>query len=258
MKTIMFNSEKGGTGKTTLSTLAAAYLAAKGHRTLMLDIDPQAHATISFRLPKAPGLYNVLIREEDVIDNLVRPDASTYTNQSTGLLFVLPNNKESAAIPTLLENQKLFARMLDDVSDFIDVVVIDTAPGVGLLLGLVHIAADYVVVPTELQYLSLDGVKGTVDAALAQDTALLGIVPNKVKRNTLLHQHHLDELQTACLSYGWPMLDAIHDRIEWGEASTMRTAIYAIDEKMSSARREALRFAQSIERAVFPEAVKRV
>ena len=68
MKTITILNEKGGVGKTTLAITVAAGLAARGHRVLLLDSDAQGHATISLRLRKYPGLYDLMVRWDDLLE----------------------------------------------------------------------------------------------------------------------------------------------------------------------------------------------
>ena len=60
---ISIASQKGGVGKTTLATHIAAGLAVKGHRVVLVDSDPQGHATVALGLPKEPGLYDLLVRD---------------------------------------------------------------------------------------------------------------------------------------------------------------------------------------------------
>ena len=63
MRRIAILNQKGGVGKTTTTVNLAAALAAEGHRTLVLDLDPQAHATLHLGLlpgRSGPSLYDVL------------------------------------------------------------------------------------------------------------------------------------------------------------------------------------------------------
>lgn len=63
MKIITLLNEKGGVGKTTIATHIAAGLAVRGMRVLLVDADPQGHATVSLGLQKEPGLYDLLVRD---------------------------------------------------------------------------------------------------------------------------------------------------------------------------------------------------
>lgn len=248
MQTIMFNSEKGGTGKTTLATLSAAFLAVTGRRVLLLDFDPQAHATISFGVAKAPGLYDVLVRGVDIVDRFITPPPESFDPRGSGRgsLYIVPGNEETYAIPTIVKEVEALKAILDDLTDLIDIVIIDTAPAAGLLLTLPWSASDYVLVPSRMEYLSLDGIAGTVRRSQREGVELMGIIPTMFRSQTVLHQHHYTEIREAATQYAWPLWEPIADRIEWAEASTMRSMIYSLDGPMSKARHEAIKFGKRV------------
>jgi chromosome partitioning protein len=251
MKTVMFNSEKGGTGKTTLSTLAAAYLAVVGYRVLMLDFDPQANATKSFKLPAEPGLFEVIARGKEIGEWLRKPDPEMFAPSSgvKGELYVLPGDEDTHAVPLRAHDEYALVEMLEDLEDAFDIAIIDTAPSAGMLLTLPWKAADYVIIPTQLEYLSIDGVAGTIVRAEKNEATLLGIVPN-MYQSTVVHDMYLDMLKEAAEVNGWTIWEPIARRIEWAEASSMRTMMWAIDAGMTKARTEAIQFCKRIEKAI--------
>src|SRR5574341_504243 len=145
MKVITVTSEKGGTGKTTLATHLAAGLAARGKRVLLVDGDPQGHATLSLGLAKGPGLYNLLVRGVDMRYEVVMPAPGPETppptpprkrrgeleergyrsaEQAGGRLYVLPGNEESYAIPTLVNDAEALADALGEAAETLDVTII--------------------------------------------------------------------------------------------------------------------------------------
>lgn len=253
MQTIVFNSEKGGTGKTTLSTHTAALMAAYGGRVLLVDADPQAHATISLGIDKQPGLYNVLVRGEDLTAHIKTPDPERYSPpgvEPKGVLYVLPGNAETHAIATMLEDADALAEVLEDIEDAIDVVIIDTPPSPGLLLSLIYSAANYVVVPTQMEMLSLDGVAGTIAAANKRGVELLGIIPNQYRETTALHKYFLEQLSEIARENNWRMFPPIAQRIVWAEASTLQQMVYSLDGEAGKARVEATRLARDIMRVI--------
>lgn len=232
MNVVTFNSEKGGTGKTTLAANIAALAAARdGQRVLLIDADPQGHATVSFRLPKEPGLYDVLVRHIDLPERvrIPKPDVYAYNGQVKGRLYVLPSNEETHSIPTHVNDWDALAEQLADFSQHIDLVVIDTSPSPGMLLAIIYAATDYVVIPTKAEFLALDGLVATttrIQKSKHKQMKLLGIVPNEFQKQTQLHTHNLRELMKAAEQFKWPVWSPLAMRTVWREASNWQRMVY--------------------------------
>src|SRR5207302_2560419 len=66
-------NQKGGVGKTTTAVNVSACIAEAGYATLLVDVDPQANATVGLGIDRAqaPGLYEVLTGEAGAVDALV-------------------------------------------------------------------------------------------------------------------------------------------------------------------------------------------
>jgi chromosome partitioning protein len=250
LKTITVTSEKGGTGKTLISTHVAALLAARGRRVLLVDFDPQGHATVSFGLPKEPGLYELLVRGVDIVDVIRQPDLQAYVPQGMqprGRLYILPGNDETHGVVTMVRDVRALTNALEDVEHFIDVVIIDTAPSPGMLLTLAYHATNYVLIPAKMEYLSIDGLLSTINAMQAWDVQLMGIVPNLFRSTTDLHQYHYSELCKLADDHGWPVWEPIPQRIVWAEASTLQQMVYTLEGAAGKARIDAVRLADRVE-----------
>lgn len=233
MIVIVVNSQKGGVGKSTISAHLAAIMATLGLRVLAIDTDAQAHLTISFDIPKQPGFYNALVRDEP-FDSLLRvPVSEIYTPPGVdpkGELYVLPGNHESSYIQSGIEQIELLGDVLEDYAEAFDVAIIDTPPSPGLLMSLIYDAADYLIVPAKLERLSLDGLGHTIKQAQRRNVQLLGIVPYMYKAHTNLHRHHYDQLAAAAQEHGWHLFSPIADRIVWAEASTLRYMVFSLED----------------------------
>lgn len=254
MKVITVTSEKGGTGKTTLATHIAAGLALRGKRVLLVDFDPQGHATLSFGVTKSPGLYEMLVRDTDIAELVVNPSPDVFVPEGialTGKLYVLPGNEEthgSASHPNM-RNVGLFRECLEDMGHALDVVVVDTAPSPGALLTLVYHATDYVIIPVQMEDLSLHGLLSTLKAMGKWNARLMGIVPTMFREKTDLHRYHHKLLTETAVERDWCVWQPVHQRTIWGEASASRKMVYLL-KSSGKAKAEAMRLVDYVERSL--------
>lgn len=249
MHVIILNSEKGGTGKSTLAAHGAALLANMGLRVLLVDTDPQASATLSFGVEPHPALYRLLVDEAEIADVVTRPAVERYAlpdSTPKGELMLIGNSRHGHGIPHVIQDELLLRERLDEVRDWFDVAVIDTAPSPGLMLALAYYASDWLIVPSQMEFLSLAGVAATIRSAEKRQIKLMGIVPTHFRKQTQLHQHHYTELCEQAAANGWHVFEPVDQAIVWAEASTMRCMVYSLAGEVGKARIQAVAFARQI------------
>jgi chromosome partitioning protein len=238
MKILTLLNEKGGVGKTTLTVHIAAGLALQGFRVLVIDADPQGHASVALGVKRAPGLYNLLVRNASYKEVLVSVAPEMYQlpgQTSEGSLWVLPSNEETRVIPMLVSDGMLLVRQMQSLQHAFDVVLIDTSPTPSLLHSMIYIATDAIVYPTECEYLSLDGLSQSLrhrDELQKirsqwgfQPLDIMGIVPTKYRASTLLHNNNLERLRK---SFGDKVWGPLALATIWGEASAMRRPVFQL------------------------------
>lgn len=151
MMIISFANQKGGVGKTTTAVTLGHALAQRGHRTLIVDTDPQGHVALALGLEKAPGLYNLILDECGL-----RQAAQTARPN----LWIIPGDKRTEKAQRYLASmdfrEHVMSRLLDD--QYYEYILIDLAPSLGVLHVASLVASDWVVVPTKLDALAVDGV----------------------------------------------------------------------------------------------------
>jgi cellulose biosynthesis protein BcsQ len=146
MKTLAFYNIKGGVGKTA-GCVNLAYLASEqGHKTLVIDLDPQGSATYYFQqTPKLKGGFKkMLVSDVDLGQNI----------HATGVekLDLIPADFSNRNLDVLIDetkqSKKKFKLLLQQLEGLYDYVFIDCPPGIGALSEAIFSAADYVILPT--------------------------------------------------------------------------------------------------------------
>ena len=245
MQMITLLNEKGGVGKTTQAIHIAAGLAVMGQRVVLVDADAQGHATISFGLVKEPGLYDLLVRDAEFnsILRTVARERYCYPGEvSGGALYVVPSNVETRSIAGGVgDDLWLFQERFAELEGLIDVVVVDTSPTPSLLHGLIYMATDYLIYPTELANLSIDGLAESIrhkaKANLSRqarglgEIKVLGIQPT-MYRKTDVQDYNLQELLKTFKQQVWPTLP---QRTVWEERAEARKAVWTYRPKSKAA-----------------------
>jgi chromosome partitioning protein len=160
-------NQKGGVGKTTTAVNVAACIAEAGYETLLIDIDPQANATVGLGVPKdsVPNVYDVLMGASGVDDALVATDIERLT--------LLPAHPDLAGanmeLPREAESEGRLRDALAPIRDRFAFVILDCPPSLGPLTVNALVAADRVIVPVQTEYFALEGLAGLLDTlALVQ------------------------------------------------------------------------------------------
>jgi chromosome partitioning protein len=156
-QTIACANQKGGVGKTTTVVNIGSYLALAGERVLVVDLDPQGNATSGLGLDR-----NVIERSvyDAVIDG-ARIGDLTLRGPIDGL-DVVPSAIALAGAEVELApiegRERRLARLLSEITDSYDYILVDCPPSLGLLTVNALTAAESVLVPLQCEYYALEGM----------------------------------------------------------------------------------------------------
>jgi chromosome partitioning protein len=160
-------NQKGGVGKTTTAVNVAACIAEAGYETLLVDVDPQANATVGLGRPRdsVPSIYDVLAGTASAEDAL--------TDTTVAGLSLLPSHPNlagaSVELPRESGSEYRLRDALASVRERFAYTILDCPPALGPLTINALVASDRVIVPVQTEYFALEGLAGLLDTlALVQ------------------------------------------------------------------------------------------
>ncbi len=158
-RVIAISNRKGGTGKTTTAVnLSSAFAIFYRSKVLLVDVDPQASATISLgvdpSLPKKSvfGVLNGEVKIEDALVETLVPN-----------LYLLPSYLNLSKIEPVLffrkDGEYLLKRCISGVDGKFEFIILDCPPNIGMMGLSALIAANEVIIPIRYDFLSIEATK---------------------------------------------------------------------------------------------------
>lgn len=157
MKRIAICNQKGGVAKTTSAINISAFLALKGKRTLLIDLDPQANATSGVGVNRKDikhSIYDVL-HEHVSLEQAIMDTEIEY-------LSIVPSNINLTGAEVELVNvmgrEYRLKKAINEMKRSFDYVILDCPPSLGLLTINGLTSADSILIPIQCEYYALEGL----------------------------------------------------------------------------------------------------
>ena len=192
MKTIAVVNQKGGCGKTTTAVNLAAAFGKRGSRVLVIDFDPQGHATLGLGV----NPEQVEVSVYDALTNIRIPMSRVIARTYLPGVYLAPSNILLSGVETELamrvHREDVLRDMLDDLGDIYDICFIDCSPSLGLLTLNALVASQEVIIPVQTHYYAIEGLKQlleTIDIVkdrFNSNLRIRGMVLTFVENRTIL------------------------------------------------------------------------
>ena len=172
---------KGGVGKSKNSVLIAYSLAKKGHKVLVIDLDPQANATTVLLRTKQIYDASAFSFKNTLMNAIIHEDLSNLEVEIMDNLFLLPSHIDFANYPRYLDykfgmgdfytgyDDSTFEKIiymnkiLSPIKEKYDYVLIDVPPTKSYITDSAVVMSDYILLILQTQELSLDGANSYID-----------------------------------------------------------------------------------------------
>jgi len=156
VRSIAIMNQKGGVGKTTTAVNVSAALAATGQRVCLIDLDPQAHASLHFGVEPKPGLptvYDVLAGKAQLAD---------VRRQIGENLWLVPSSLDLAGaeieLASVVGREVILKDKLGEDGQSLDYLFVDCPPSLGILTLNALAAVEEVFIPLQPHFLALHGL----------------------------------------------------------------------------------------------------
>ena len=199
-RTIAIINQKGGSGKTTTTVNLGAFLASFGKKVLVLDLDPQANATIHLGLKPheiEKSIYDVMT-DKVGIDSIVKKTVVEG-------LHICPANINLSGVEIelagIVGREMVLKDSLEGISENYNYILIDCPPSLGLLTVNALTVAGEIIIPVQTEFFALEGMGKLINTVeiikkrLNRNIKISGILPTMFDARTNLSREVVEKIK---------------------------------------------------------------
>lgn len=250
MRKIAVINQKGGVGKSTTAAAIGSGLILNGYRVLFIDLDAQGNMSNTLRADQSDSHIIEMLQDPSIVDQAIE---GLPTKEITGgkqrvkaaeIYGVIPSSGKLAAADTILDSVGKEYRLkeaLENIEPLYDYVIIDTPPALGILTVNALTAADYVIIPSQADVYSLQGISqlsgtiNTIKKYCNPNLEILGIVLTRYNARTIINR----ELATVISSTAGKLkaklyITPIRECTAIREAQAVKECIYTYSPKSNA------------------------
>lgn len=263
MRTIAFQTQRGGSGKTTTAVHLAHLLSLQKYKVLLIDTDPQGTLKTLLKLSHHSTLYDILISDfklDEVIIREVRPNLDVIISDKT--LF-----QAERIMVTMPRREDLLKRQLRDLESKYDFILLDCPPSLSEIVQAVYFYASEIIIPIAMDYMSLIGCQQVLETLklLKKDFDLniqvTGIIPVAVDPRLTITELILNSIQTQYAPY-YPIFPKVRTDAGISKASARGQTLYdritVPLEKLTEEHRAAWDYLQVCNHLLKPKSEKKI
>ena len=238
---ITIANNKGGVGKTMQAYQLSTHLAHSGNKVLVIDLDSQANLSSTLGVDVKRTLIPEWLIGDIGFEDVIQPSEGEYEFHKN--LDVIPASRHLANLAKLLilsesevrknagRKERLLKLRLAELNDKYDYIVIDTPPMLGDELIMALVASDRILIPTQAQDYSIDGLEELMDTfeiikESENPKLAFNIIPSMLNGRRKLERQRMEELAQS-----FDVTPGVRNLVDMQESISLKKPVFMMGKK---------------------------